>query len=144
MVFMPEINKLFRRIRNLPLYIKKDGTISSAIYSDSKGVSVDIDDNRNIEDIVSDEERLHILYNGEKIEVDPEGPYKLIAIASTDKINCDEKNVYIELAPIEGENDFHAILKGAENKILLSPGQRKHLVRNTAIIKTYDEKVVKI
>lgn len=141
---MPEINKVFRRIRNLPLYIKKDGTISSAIYSDSKGVSVDIDDNRNIEDIVLDEERLHILYNGEKIEVDPEGPYKLIAIASTGKINCDEKNVCIELAPIEGENDFHAILKGAENRILLSPGQRKHLVRNTAIIKTYDEKVVKI
>ena len=53
---MPEINRVFRRIRNLPMYIKEDGTISSAIYSDSKGVSVNIDAGRDISDIIEDEE----------------------------------------------------------------------------------------
>lgn len=140
---MPEINRVFRRIRNLPMYIKEDGTISSAIYSDSKGVSVNIDAGRDISDIIEDEERLHFLYNGEKIEGDPEGPYKLLAIASVDKVYCDQKNVCIDLAPIDGENNFHALLKGSENKILLSPGQRKYLSKNTAIVKSYDEKIVK-
>ena len=138
---MPEINKVFRRIRNAPLYIKEDGGISSAVYLDDRGVSVDIDDNRNMDTIIEDEERLHIFYNGKKIEEDPEGPYKLLAIAAIDKANCNEKEIYIELAPIKDENDFHAILKGSETKVRLSPSQRKHLARTSAIIKSYGGKI---
>lgn len=57
---MMKINDLYRRMRNKPLlYVKEDGTISSAIYKDSQGGSVDIDDGRDLDTIIQIEEELH-------------------------------------------------------------------------------------
>ena len=43
---MDETKTVYRRMRNLPDYIRKDGSISSALFSDRNGVSVDIDTGR--------------------------------------------------------------------------------------------------
>lgn len=140
---MLEINDLFRRIRNIPQYIKSDGTISSAIYLDSNGVSVDADDKRILDEIIKDEERLHYFYNQGRTEDELKGPYKLAMIASVDKNSCVEKNIHIEPSPIEGENPYHVLLKRSESQIPLSGSQRKHLQKNTKIVKKYDIDVVK-
>lgn len=132
---MDEIKTLYRRRRNLPTYLKSNGEISSALFLDSKGVSVDIDGNREIDEIITDEERLHLLYNADRQDTLLE--YKLKAIHSVSKENCDEKEVYIESAPIEGENRYHALLKRSEDVIILTPSQRKYLARNAKTIKEY-------
>lgn len=138
---MPEINDVYRRVRNSPMYIKDNGEISSAIYLDSRGVSVDIDDSRRINDIIADEERIHQHHNEEKLRMDPDGPYKLMAIVSVPKDACWEKSVQIELEPVE-DNPYHAILKRLKGKIELTGSQRKHLRDNSKIVKMYQDGMV--
>ncbi len=140
---MHEINQLYRRVRKLPIYIKENGTISSAFYRDSKGVSVSIDAGRLEKDIIEAEERLHYFYNKSEIDRDPEGVFKLIAIASVSKTVCDEKDVVIKMEPDEAVNPYHAILRKSETEIPLTPGQRKYLAKNTKIIKSYDLDYIK-
>lgn len=140
---MPEINEVFRRVRNHPMYIKEDGTISSAIFSDKKGVSVDIDDGRNLDEIISAEESLHFYYNSERIKDNPEGAYRLLAITSVTKQACDEKQVMIQMDPVENINPYHAVLRRDEEKTELTAGQRKYLSRKMKVIKSYDKKLVK-
>lgn len=136
---MVEINELFRRMRNLPMYIKDNGKISSAFYSDSKGVSVNVDDNREIDIIISDEERLHEYYN---IEQKTNDEYRLIAIISIKKNDCVKKEVCIQLDPVEN-NPYHAILKKSQEKIQLTSGQRKYLANVSKVVKSYDKELIK-
>lgn len=138
---MPEINDLYRRVRKHPMYIKENGKVSSAIYSDKKGVSVDIDDGRELDTIIKVEEDLHVFYNKPLLEEDPEGPYKLVAIAAVSKNVCDEKEVLIELEPVEN-NPYHAILKKSAEKIDLTSSQKKYLADRTRVIKSYDKNLI--
>lgn len=139
---MPEINQLYRRVRKHPMYIKENGTVSSALFKDSKGVSVSVDDNRNLDDIIKKEEELHVYYNKEKLDEDPEGMFKLIALASIQKLACDEKEVVIEMVPDGDINPYHAILKRNKDEICLTAGQSKYLARKTEIVKSYDENLI--
>lgn len=140
---MLKINDVYRRIRNKPMYIKDNGTISSAVYLDSHGVSVDIDNDRKIEDIIADEERLHNFYNRDKIQGDSDSEYKLVAIADVKEEICQEKNILIEHVPIKDENPYHALLKRSKEKNELTSSQRKHLAKESRIVKTYDENKIK-
>lgn len=138
---MPEINELFRRVRNHPMYIKNDGKVSSAIFLDSHGVSVDIDDCRKLEEIILHEETLHKYYCGDNLASDPEGSYKLLGIISVTKKQCDEKSVLVEIDPIKEINPYHAILKRSAEKIELTSSQRRYLTNNARVIKSYDKKL---
>ena len=140
---MPEINSVFRRVRNHPNYIKENGTISSAIFLDSKGVSVDIDDGRSVNEIISAEEALHVYYNSERLTGDPEGDYKLMAIVSVTRQVCEDKQVMIELSPVEKINPYHAILRRDADKVELSSSQRRYLKNKMKIVKSYDESRIK-
>ena len=60
--------EVYRRVKSKPVFMK-EGRPSSALFKDSKGVSVDRDAGRNLNDIIVDEERLHALYNGGMNEV---------------------------------------------------------------------------
>lgn len=139
---MPEINELFRRVRNNPIYYK-DGKVSSAIFLDSKGVSVDIDDGRELEEIVLAEEGLHEFYNKEALLSEHAEKYKLIAITSVTKESCDEKNVFVELEPIEGENPYHAIIKRTPEIIELTGSQRKYLAKHARVVKSYNTDLIR-
>lgn len=140
---MMKINDLYRRMRNKPLlYVKEDGTISSAIYKDSQGVSVDIDDGRDLDAIIQKEEELHKYYNQEMLLQNPDGEYKLVALLSVSAKTCQDKEVVIEPTPVENINPYHALLKGSETKTLLTNGQSKYLAKNTRVVKSYDTDLV--
>ena len=134
-------NDLFRRVRNIPLYVKEDGSISSAIYKDSKGVSMDDGAGRSIEEIIKDEQRLHEVYNAHRSDEERNGSHRLIAIAELDKECCKEKNVYIEPAAIKGENPYHVLLKRSKDEVVLTSSQCKYLSKNTKVVKSYDPKI---
>lgn len=50
--------EIYRRVKSKPIFMK-DGRPSSALFKDSKGVSVDRDGGRGLDEIIMDEERLH-------------------------------------------------------------------------------------
>ena len=125
-----------RRIRNKPMFIHEDGSVSSALFKDSQGVSVNKDHGRSSESIVTDEERLHRLYCSEIEEInDPEK--RLVAIAAIDKTTCDENRVYIKDDPIPDINPHHCLLQKSETEIVLTRAQAKALARGARFIKRY-------
>lgn len=121
-----------RRVKNKPIYIKGD-SFSSALFKDSKGVSVNKDDGRAEAEVIEDEKRLHAYYiqqNGQEGN-DSE---RLIAIVSVDRETIVEKEVFVEedLLP---ENKHHAILKRSESVIPLTSSQAKGLAKHIRILK---------
>lgn len=119
--------RLFRRLKNIPQYWKKDtNRPTSAIFKDSKGVSVDRCNFRCQEDIINDEERLHKLYGGGA---------SLKGIVSVRKENCDE--VLVKYDPVES-NDYHSVIYNNEDTIVLTSGQAKKLAKQCIIEKLYD------
>ena len=78
---------VIRRVRNKPAFIKNGG-VSSALFKDSKGVSVNKDHRRTEEEIIEDEIRLHNFYNPENTSDFYSNEKKLKAIVSIDKEIC--------------------------------------------------------
>lgn len=128
---------IYRRVKSKPIFMK-DGRPSSALFKDSKGVSVDRDAGREMDDIISDEERLHALYTGglSDEEIGERGE-ALIAIIQLTKIQCDSVEVCVIPDPIQGENEYHALLQKSETEIELSKGQARSLAKAATIIKRY-------
>lgn len=54
--------EVYRRVKSKPVFMNNE-QLSSALFKDSKGVSVNYDAGRDINEIIEDEERLHKLYN---------------------------------------------------------------------------------
>ena len=116
----------------------KDGRPSSALFKDSKGVSVDRDAGRKIDDIISDEERLHALYtNGLSDEEIKEHGEELEAIVQLTDEQCDSVEACVIPDPIRGENEYHALLQKSETEIQLSKSQAKTLAKMATIVKSY-------
>lgn len=119
--------RLFRRLKDIPQYWKKDtNRPTSALFKDSKGVSVDRCNFRCKEDIIKDEERLHDLYGGGS---------ELKCIVSVKKENCDE--VLVKYEP-EENNDYHSVIYSNEDNIVLTRGQAKKLANLCNIEKSYN------
>lgn len=129
--------EIYRRVKSKPVFMK-DGRPSSALFKDSKGVSVNRDAGRTIDDIISDEERLHSLYNAnltdEKIKEKGE---ELRAIIGLTREQCDSVEVCVIPDPIYGENEYHALLQKSETEIPLSKSQAKSLAKAARVIKNY-------
>ena len=123
-----------RRVRNKPNFIKENG-VSSALFKDSKGVSVNKDHGRTIPVMLLDEERLHRLY----CETDEQDESMLKAIVSIDRGICESKGVLVRDVPLK-ENKHHSILLRSEEKIQLTDSQAKALARSAKIIKKYDSR----
>ena len=128
---------IYRRVKGKPNFMK-DGRPSSALFKDSKGVSVDKDAGREIYDIISDEERLHALYTeGLSDEEIKERGEALIAIVQLTDMQCDSVEACVIPDPIQGENEYHALLQKSETEIQLSKSQAKALAKAATIIKSY-------
>ncbi len=129
--------QIYRRVKSKPIFMK-DGRPSSALFKDSKGVSVDRDAGRTIDDIISDEERLHSLYNAELTdeEIKEKGEELKAIIGLTDE-QCDSVGVCVIPDPIYGENEYHALLQKSETEIQLSKSQAKSLAKVASVIKSY-------
>lgn len=132
-----EWNRVYRRVRDLPQYIKSDGSITSAVFKDSKGASVDRDGGRTDSEIIADEERLHAqqvegLTQDEIIE----SGKNLRMIVSVSREICNERQILVKPDPIK-DNPYHALLQRNEEIIELSPSQAKALARAVRIEKSY-------
>ena len=128
---------IFRRVKSKPIFMK-DGRPSSALFKDSKGVSVDRDAGRNINDIISDEERLHSLYtNGLSNEEMIERGEELKAVIQLTDSQCDSVKVCVIPDPIDGENEYLALLQKSETEIQLSKSQAKTLAKLAIGVKNY-------
>lgn len=112
-----ENERFFRKIPDNPDMIKKDGTITSAVFKDSNGCSVDRKAGRKDEDIYAN---FVSRFSG------IEGAIK--AVADVSKQNCEEKNMIILELP-EEDNPHHCEIHRSSDRIMLSPSQAKHLSR---------------
>ena len=93
---------------------------------------------RNINDIISDEERLHSLYtNGLSDEEMRERGEELKAVIQLTDSQCDLVKVCIIPDPIDGENEYHALLQKSETEIQLSKSQAKTLAKLAVVVKNY-------
>lgn len=134
---------IYRRVKSKPIFMK-DGRPSSALFKDSKGVSVDRDAGREIDDIISHEECLHKEYlhdryiNGLSDEEIKERGEALIAIIQLTAVQCDAVEACVIPDPIYGKNEYHALLQKSETEIQLSKSQAKKLAKSATIIKSYE------
>lgn len=128
---------IYRRVKSKPIFMK-DGRPSSALFKDSKGVSVDRDAGRKIEDIIIDEERLHALYTSKLSDVEiKERGEELKAIIQLTDVQCESVEACVIPDPIHGENEYHALLQKSETEIQLSKSQAKRLAKLATIVKNY-------
>lgn len=124
---MPEFEnneKLFRRIPNLPNYIKEDENgikISSAAFKDSKGCSVDRQANRKCEVI---QNQFYVRFCNEKSGI--------IAVADVTFLNCCNINAIVKEKP-EENNIFHCEIHRNETQIQLSSSQAKRLAKEANV-----------
>lgn len=129
-----ECKFMVRRIRNKPIFFK-DGRPSSALFKDSKGVSVDKDAGRTKEEIIKEEEKLHKFYNSKNGIIEDEKQLK--AIISVEKEVCDNLEVQIIDSPLV-ENKYHALLQKSETIVELTKGQAKALAKSAEVLKEYN------
>ena len=127
---------VIRRVRKAPLFFHNDGTVSSALFKDGNGVSVDKDHLRSIEEIIKDEERLH--RHNISVEEERETPSKqLSAIVSIDRGIIEEQLVTVIDDPIIPTNPHHCLLYKNQNKDKLTKSQARALSVASVIIKRY-------
>ena len=129
--------EIYRRVKSKPVFMK-EGRPSSALFKDSKGVSVDRDMGRKLNEIIADEERLHALYNAEMTDEEiKEKGEELKAIISLTDEQCDLVEVCIIPDPIPGENEYHALIQKSAIDIPLSKSQARSLAKMAVIRKSY-------
>ena len=99
-VYPPEVAEMFWRF---------DGRVSSAAFADPKGLSVDREGSRSIEQIVASMKKK---YNG-----------RILFIRTK---NCNEIGAVVKYLPSRS-NPYHSEVHGSDSVVLLSKVQRRHL-----------------
>ncbi|MCM3054250.1 hypothetical protein [Caldibacillus thermoamylovorans] len=97
---------------------------SSALFKESKGVSVDRDGNRNKREIVTS-------------FLERFGHTELKAIVNIRAGRCYEKDCSILYRPLD-DNPFHAEIHNGNGKVELTKGQARFLAKNCTIVEQYD------
>lgn len=135
----PNDEVFYRRVRSKP-ELFQDGRPSSAIFKDSRGVSVDIKGGRAIAEVILDEERLH----KENLNQNSSARYKthpkefqLKAIISVDMELCKKEKLYILPDKVPG-NPYHALIQRTEEIVILTKHQARELAKNAVIEKVYE------
>ena len=127
---------IVRRVRNSPTFFHADGTVSSALFKDSQGVSVDKDHMRSKEEVISDEERLHQFYYSVEEQKNNPG-LKLMALVKVNRDICDRNSITVIDDPIPEENLHHCLLFKNQEREKLSQQQAKALSSSFIILKKY-------
>ena len=107
-VFPPEINRM---------YWKDEDHISSAVFLDKKGLSVERGNYRSDEEVVKEMQKTFI--------------GRIIAITVK---HCMNVKAYVVYKPTR-RSHFHSEIHGSKNTIILSPAQRHFLASNSRLIK---------
>lgn len=132
------MDKYFRRMRNKPEFLKDNGHVSSALFKDEHGVSVDVDDKRELDEIINHEESLHneyiALHNKENNDA-----YKLKAIVQVNEEDCNNASVVIKRDPVIEpiNNPYHTLLIRSESQFKLTDSQARKLALSSIVVKKY-------
>lgn len=98
------------------LFMKDDGSVSSALYKDPNGCSVDRGNYRNDNDVVADMQK-RLVGNIAKFSVK----------------TCNEADILIKYLP-ENNDIYHSELHRDINRKLLSKSQAKFLAKNSTVL----------
>lgn len=115
---LPEGECLFRKIPDNPIMFKSDGTISSAVFKDSKGCSVDKKADRDSNEIYDLFFQRFSNTSG-----------SIVAVSDVTVGICYEKEAIVIEKPTD-ENKFHCEIHGGIDKVQLTSSQAKHLAKN--------------
>ncbi len=102
---------LFRKIPNNPVMKREDGSISSAVFKDSKGCSVDRQLDRELKDVF---DSFITRFNDVQ------------AIADVKYQDCIDVNTIVKEVPLEN-NKYHCEIHRSEEKAQLTSGQARRL-----------------
>lgn len=100
----------------MPLFWKENGELSSAVFKDKNGLSVERDGGRNQNTVI---DNMRLYFFGYIISV----IYK----------DCDDCNAVVKYLPTN-RSKYHSEIHGSNNVKLLSQSQCKHLARVANII----------
>lgn len=104
---------LYRAVKPKPVFWKEGGRVTSALFKDSKGVSVDRDGGRSTEEVISN----FITKMGEE---------NVVATAFLSAQECFDIDAVVLPKPIDG-NEYHAEIHHSETQIELTKKQAKAL-----------------
>lgn len=107
-VYPPEI---------MPMFWKENGEISSAVFKDKRGLSVERAGDRDEDKVIND---MHLFFYG-----------TLISIMAGDCFGC---NAVLKYLPTR-RSEYHSEIHGGEDRILLSQSQCKYLAKRASIYK---------
>ena len=105
-VYPPEI---------MPMFWKENGEISSAVFKDKRGLSVERAGDRDEDKVIND---MHLFFYG-----------TLISIMAGDCVGC---NAVLKYLPTK-RSKYHSEIHGGEDRILLSQSQCKYLAKRARV-----------
>lgn len=114
----PEEEKLYRAVfppSHISMFWKKDGSLSSAAFSDKKGLSVERGNNRNSNVVINEMKKF---FTGRIISVTVK--------------NCNETDAIVKYLP-STRSKYHSEIHGNQNNKLLDKRQRKYLAQKAQI-----------
>lgn len=121
-----ESEKLYRKVIMNPNFWKKEsGKPSSAVFKDSKGVSVDRDGGRNDNEITSS-------------FITRFGKDNIRAIVSVSAGYCMEIDTHLVYLPIQ-DNEYHAEIHDSPDKVPIHTKRAKKLANSCRIVYVTDE-----
>lgn len=110
--------KLYRAVyppEIIPMFWKENGEISSAVFKDKRGLSVERAGDRDEDDVISD---MRLFFYG-----------TIIRILASD---CYECNAVLRYMPTR-RSIYHSEIHGSEDRTLLSQSQCKYLAKRARI-----------
>ena len=106
---------LYRAVLRTPNYIKENGTLTSLVFKDKKGLSTDRACDRDKQECIK-----YLLS-------------RLNGFAVSFSVNiCRELDINVKHDPIP-ENIYHTLVTKSSSELQLSDSQAKHLARNAVI-----------
>lgn len=102
------------------MIVESSGQVSSAVFKDTCGVSVDRQWHRNVTEAVN-ELRDRLAGKQDKTKED----YKVISVKKSD---CDAVTAYCEYSP-ETDNKHHSLIKKSSTEIKLTKSQARTLAK---------------
>lgn len=99
---------------------ESSGQVSSAVFKDTYGVSVDRKWHRDVREAVNELRTRLAGKQGKTVE-----DYKVISVKKSD---CDKVNAFCEYSP-ERDNRYHSLIKKSSAEIKLTKSQARYLAK---------------
>lgn len=110
--------RLYRAVyppETMPMFWKENGELSSAVFKDKQGLSVERGGDRDEERVIKD---MNLFFYG-----------RIISVSAGDCFECKSILKYLPTK----RSKYHSEIHGGEDRILLSQSQCKHLAKRAKV-----------